>query len=72
VLMALASASRLRLYIVGVSPNYWASNGYIVFLFGTIAIFLIVFLTVWLRKHWTERAQHRPWRIFRWELRQLM
>jgi len=41
-------------------------NPYIIFLMGTLAMYIVIITTVVLRDYWLDRANHKPWRIYRW------
>ncbi|KAG1659988.1 hypothetical protein FOA52_009662 [Chlamydomonas sp. UWO 241] len=68
VLMALAAASRLDIRVNVVSSSSPLANGYIVFAISSAMMAATVVVTVALRQHWMDLADHKPWRIYRWLL----
>lgn len=41
-------------------------NPYIIYFMGTMALGVVITTTVVLRDFWLDRANHKPWRIYRW------
>lgn len=68
-IIALAAASRLDIVIKAAARYHPIfGNRYFIFLCATVVIWLVVQLTLMIKAYFTERANHKPYRIYRYML----